>query len=348
MRIAIRADGGSQIGMGHIMRTLVLAKELLKNNEIFYICRITENDLSIRNEIGTDISNYENIDEKYKSGIAKVLKEGFKVIFVSEEDLLDGLRNIQADLLITDSYDIDEVYFKEIKKIFPKTAYIDDMNLYFFDIDFLINQNINAQNLRYRTSKSTKLLLGSEYVMLRPEFRNLNKKNIKKKIKDVLITVGGGDPFHLTEKLLNFLKDLNLNFHVVVGPSFYNIEKLREFESENIKLYFNANMYELMKFCDVAISACGSTLYELASCGVPTLGIILADNQKEIASKMNELRIIINAGWHEQLNKDIVVEYIKLLDEKYEKRVDMSLRAQSIIDGKGAERISNILKDKKL
>ena len=40
MKIAIRADGGSKIGMGHIMRTLVLAKELAKTNDVFYICRI--------------------------------------------------------------------------------------------------------------------------------------------------------------------------------------------------------------------------------------------------------------------------------------------------------------------
>ncbi len=35
MKIAIRAEGGFQIGMGHIMRTLALAKELAKANEVF-------------------------------------------------------------------------------------------------------------------------------------------------------------------------------------------------------------------------------------------------------------------------------------------------------------------------
>lgn len=49
-----------------------------------------------------------------------------------------------------------------------------------------------------------------------------------------------------------------------------------------------------MEKCDVAISACGSTLYELAVCGVPTIGIIIADNQIGICEKLNNMGVIKN------------------------------------------------------
>jgi len=338
MRIAIRADGGLQMGMGHIMRTLVLAKELSKKNEVFYICRKTGNE-----NTSTEADTYKKLDEKYKSGVMKVSNEGFKVVLISENNIIEELKKIQADILITDSYDVNEDYFKGTKKIFFKTAYIDDMNLHYFDVDFLINQNVNAQDFKYKTSENAKLLLGSNYVMLRSEFINSKNKIINKKIKDILITVGGGDPDYITEKLLSFVKNLDYTFHIVIGPCFDSIEKLRKFESKKVKFYFNANMYELMQLCDIGISACGSTLYELASCGIPTIGIITADNQQGMAAKMNDLGIIINIGWHNNLSKNILVESIKSIDDNCSERLKMSLKSQKIIDGKGPKRISNII-----
>lgn len=106
MKIAIRADGGSKIGMGHIMRTLVLAKELAKTNDVFYICRVD-----------VPISNI------YTSGINKIKKEGFSVITINENNILEELNKIEANMLITDSYDVDENYFNETKKCL-KTLYI--------------------------------------------------------------------------------------------------------------------------------------------------------------------------------------------------------------------------------
>lgn len=334
MRIAIRADGGIEIGMGHIMRTLVLAHELSKENEVFYVCRKTE--------VDNQIMQIKNC-EKYKNGIMKVLDDGFEVVLISENNLIDEMKNVKADILITDSYDVDEEYFRQTKKMFSKTAYIDDMNLYNFDVDYLINQNVNAKAFFYKTSQNTRLLLGCEYVMLRSEFRNVQNKNINKKVKDILITVGGGDPDYITEKLLSFVKSLDYNFHVVIGPCFDKIDKLIKFQNEKIKLYFNANMSDLMKFCDIAISACGSTLYELSACGVPAIGIITAGNQQAIGNKMDELGVIISIGWHNDLSKSKVIECIQSINNDWNKRKEMSLIAQKIVDGEGAKRIANVL-----
>lgn len=322
MKIAIRADGGTHIGMGHIMRTLVLAKELSKKHDVFYICRV-DNPLS----------------EKYKIGIEKVKSQGFDVKGIRENSVLLDLAGIEADLLITDSYDVDEQYFNATKRMFTKTAYIDDMNLYYFNVDFLINPNLDAVDFKYRVNNNTKLLVGAQYIMLRHEFRSACEKNIKEKPEGIMITVGGGDPYHITEQILSYINMLDYNFHVVVGPSFEKDNTLKNFESEKIKLYYNANMYEIMQKCDIAISACGSTLYELAACGVPTLGLIIADNQQGIAKKMDQLGIIKNMGWYNKLLKGKFIEDLTILCNNFIKRKEMCEKSKNAIDGNGVQRI---------
>lgn len=351
MKIAIQADGGTEIGMGHIMRTLVLAKELSTDNDVFYICRVESKDgyehyIKVSDdEVSSleQLGKYEMSYSKYNKGIKKILSEGFRVKLINENNLIDELKCIKADMLITDSYSVNENYFHEIKKIFRKTIYIDDINEHYFDVDFLINQNSDAGDFNYKVNSDTKLLLGTEYILLRDEFKNLPNKASEEKIHDIMITVGGADPHRLTEKFLNYISELDYNFHIVIGPSFCDTSFVEKFHANNIKFYYNANMCEIMKNCDMAISACGSTLYELSACGVPTLGVIIANNQEGIANKLNSMGTIINLGWYNKISKEDLIYNINSLANDYIRRKALSEKASKLVDGKGAERIAKIL-----
>ncbi|NFE73501.1 UDP-2,4-diacetamido-2,4,6-trideoxy-beta-L-altropyranose hydrolase [Clostridium botulinum] len=326
MKIAIRADGGNEIGMGHIMRTLVLAKELRKNNEVFYVCKQSKFS-----------------PQKYANGINKLKEEGFNVVLVNEDTCLKELIKIQSDCLITDSYDVNEDYFNITKKHFKSTGYIDDMNLYYFNVNFIINQNIGAELLQYKTNKDTKLFLGTDYIMLREEFRNDYDKIINKSISKIMVTVGGSDINGITNKICNTLKEIHFELHIVIGPCFsskyiYELVSLSN-KYKNIKLYFNANMIDIMKQCDICISGCGSTLYELAACGVPTIGIVLAENQKEIGEKLAALKIVENLGYYTDLKSEKLVSVIMDFDLNMEKRKIMSRKSKSMVDGQGVKRI---------
>ena len=325
--IAIRAEGGKSIGMGHIMRTLVLAKELRKYFYVLYICK-------------------EDYNNSCLAGREKILEEGFAVITANKENFYNELKNINANCLITDSYDVDEEYFNITKEYFSKTGYIDDLNLYNFNVDFIINQNINGAERKYNTNENTKLFLGTKYLMVREEFRRSFTRDIKD-IENILITTGGSDEKYLSLKLTERLLCTNYNLHVVLGSAFNedlnsslkNLEK----NNSNISIYENPSMSKLMRSCDLAISTCGSTLYELCLCKIPTLGLIVAENQRAVGETMNKLGLIkIVEDYADILN---YVNYISDIDirNKIVKNMEKHFQGDGVL--KLVEEIKKILKD---
>lgn len=318
LKVAIRAEGGSNIGMGHIMRTLVLAKELSLNNEVFYICR--------------------NISEN-KSGIIEIEKNGFYVYYF-EENILELLANVDVDILITDSYNVNEDYFTGIRKLVKYTIYIDDINSFDYPVDLIINQNINAEDFNYCQKYK---LLGLRYLMLREEFRSIPKKFIKKQVSDIMITMGGADTVGFTKTIVNWIKNLNFNFHVIIGSSFKDIEYFRNVNFDNIKFYFDTKMIEVMQKCDLAVSASGSSIYELIASGVPSLNIVIADNQTNISKKLSDLNIVYNLGWYYNLKKDKFEDSLIKLCSNYDLRKHRSIEGQKLVDGLGGKRIADFI-----
>lgn len=325
--IAIRAEGGRSIGMGHIVRTLVLARELRKYFYVFYICK-------------------EDYNNNYMAGREKILEEGFVVITVSEENFYNELKNINVNCLITDSYDVDEEYFNITKEYFAKTGYIDDLNLYNFNVDFIINQNINGTEHRYNTNENTKLFLGTKYLMVREEFRRSFTRKIKD-IENILITTGGSDEKYLSLKLTESLLSTNYNLHVILGSAFnddlnYSLKNLEK-NNFNLTTYENPSMSKLMRDCDLAISTCGSTLYELCLCKTPTLGLIVAENQRAIGETMNKLGLIKIVE-----NYNNILDYVNYINDinvrnKIVKNMEKYFQGNGVL--KLVEEINKILKD---
>lgn len=318
MKIAIRAEGGNNIGMGHIMRTLVLAGKLCLKNEVLYLCK----------------NSIEN-----KGGVLKIQKNGFKVV-AFKDSVLEVLPSLNADMLITDSYDVNEKYFIDAKKYVKHTVYIDDINSFDYPVDLVVNQNINAEDLIYKQKYK---LLGLKYLMLRDEFGNLPQKYISKHVKNIMITMGGSDPIEFTKVIVNWTKNLNFNFHVIIGPSFKDIEYFKNINLNNVTFYFNANMADVMEKCDLAVSASGSSIYEFLAAGVPCLSVVIADNQLGISKKLSEMNMVESLGWYSSLNESEFKNKLIALCNNYDLRKQRSIEGQKLIDGCGARRIADFL-----
>jgi RimJ/RimL family protein N-acetyltransferase len=107
-------------------------------------------------------------------------------------------------------------------------------------------------------------------------------------------------------------------------------------------------MPELMTWADVAISAGGSTCWELAFMGVPTVALILARNQCPIAERLDTVGVAVNLGWYEDVSPPEMAQVFMELMRTLTTRAQMAQRGQELVDGEGAARVLMYLNGERL
>ena len=336
--ICIRADANKKIGMGHVMRCLSIAERLRRMGE--QVCFLTADEsaaalLRVRGyEVRVLHTDYSHMEEETQS-------------------LLEALEELTPRTVLIDSYFVTEKYLEELRR-HVRTAYMDDMYAFSYPVDLLVNYNLYGTEFGYREDaslKGTKLLLGPDYVPVREEFTNVAYR-VKEQAERVLITTGGSDTYNIAGQLLEefFRQGSELDFEVVSGamnPHLSDLKRLAE-QHRNLTVHSNVqNMSELMRKCDVAVSAGGSTMYELSAVGVPTLCFSFADNQQRLAESFGEKKLAVYMGNYladgRQLIRNICAETVRLA-ENFEERAGLSGRARGLVDGLGAERIADELR----
>lgn len=188
-----------------------------------------------------------------------------------------------------------------------------------------------------------------KYTPLREEFY----PGAKEGSKQILLTTGGTDTYNVAGAFLKKMeefKELELyTFQVIVGQMNQNKEKLKELAEKNqrIRLHYDVdNMGELMRSCEYAVSAGGTTLYELCACQVPTVCFSFAENQKQFVEKMEQKEIMLCAG-DARNNVDATAEkigtgLIKLIKHP-ERVIKMKEKMAYLVDTKGAVRVAEFL-----
>lgn len=324
MKAVIYANGSSTIGLGHIMRTLTIAKELKKKGILV--------------EYITDRSD--------KNAVKLVKDGGFNIIHVANIlDYLLSFKSLIYDLAIIDDYNIEEHDINKFYNIAGKIVYIDDLVKFKeYNMDLLINTSIEALNVEYKGK--TKKLLGPKYALLRDEFKQIKYKLPKPNVERIMITLGGGDENNFTKYILDLLLNNynDIEYEVVLGNSYkYKDFMIQNYKDKNINFHINTNnMAEIMLNCDLAISAGGNTLYELCACGTPTIAAIIADNQiKFVQGVSRETEI----DYLDLIDKDLLIEkynFINIVEkniENYSHRIKTSKQMLSLVDGQGSKRI---------
>ena len=325
--ILIRADANEIIGTGHIMRCLSIARAFAnKGKDVKFIT-----------------ADYKGVRLIHSRGFESLCMES-KYNVMDSEDIVPVIEEYKPELLIVDSYFVTKEYFNRVNSL-CRVAYIDDINEAVWDVDFLIDYNIFGTVIDYSGYENTRtsLLLGPKFAPLRSEFKNV-PKHVIKPVTDVMISAGGSDPEEITEKIMEEICPVwrDICFHFIVGALNPRLDKIKALLTSNMVLHINEqNMSGLMQKCDIAVSAAGSTLYELCACGTPTITYTLADNQLLAAEEFERQELMINAG--DCRNN---AEFIKNLNQKLdyyvgniEKRKIVSRKMQLLLDGFGAERI---------
>lgn len=336
--VFIRADANSVIATGHIMRCMAIANQLKKQGEMVTFLVADEYPVDMLNENGF---SYIVLHTDWKDMESELLL------------LKELIQEYEIRVLFVDSYQVSGLYFTELSKA-VKVIYLDDRNAFLYDVSEIINYSHYYQDFQYEKvygASDVKLWLGCEYIPLREEFCEMEQKDISQHIQNVMITTGGTDRYHVSDLVLEMLpkKYPDIVFHMVVGRFFDNADRLKALaeERENVKLYERiAKMSELMRKCDVAISAGGTTLYELCAAGIPAICFSVADNQVRGIKAMKEQDIMCTAGdirdGRENFVKRLVMGFNRLQDRNV--RLAYSKRMQGLVDGKGAERIARIIR----
>ncbi|MBK5203130.1 MAG: UDP-2,4-diacetamido-2,4,6-trideoxy-beta-L-altropyranose hydrolase [Prolixibacteraceae bacterium] len=302
--IIFRADGGSDIGMGHFIRTLSLA-EMLKDN--FYCIFATRKPTEYQ--------------------IEEIKKTCDKRIDLPEDDshfkiFLNYLKG--DEIVVLDNYYYSTEYQRQIKDKGCKLVCIDDLHDKHYIADIVINYTITDKKL-FSTEPYTKLLTGFSYALLRKEFlQSKSERKIKEKFKHVFICIGGSDFNNLTCKFLDDLNKIDqIKEITIVTGNAYNYthlltEKVNKYSCKKaIKLYHNITAGELiteMDKADFGIVPCSTVLFETISRKLPVIIGFYVDNQKENALNLQDkFKQILVTG---DLNKKhILFNDIKKLEE---------------------------------
>lgn len=377
--VVIRADANSKIGMGHVMRCLSVADALLKRGEEVLFVTADDTPVPLLTKKGipyrvlhTDYADMEAELPKLWNALSE-LPQG--------PGVPEAALPQRNTFILVDSYYVTEKYLAALKKRIT-TIYMDDIYAFSYPVDMLINYNIYGEEMGYEKDAAfadTKLLLGANYVPLREEFSAgagyvQSRKELSAETENVtpaedrlhqtaeqgrtadggiLITTGGSDSFNLAGQLLmeamkyDALKEKE--YHVVSGslnPHIGELQALAQ-KHENIHIHCNVtNMAELMAESEVALSAGGSTLYELCAVGVPVIAFSFAENQERLVQTFVKRGIAQYGGnYRTDGNKMIqnTIAGLETLLEDKNLRSEYRKKARTLVDGKGAERIAEAI-----
>ena len=272
------------------------------------------------------------------------------VIFTGQDE---PINYVNFDVVILDTYEIDDSYISNLRS--PNNHVLvcyDDNGLYNYDCDVLINANFHAKNINFRFSgTSPKLFLGAKYALLRHEFQELDSAVIKNKATRIFVCFGGADtrlftPFVL-KSLLTLARNGTIQITVVLGAYTTcdnEVNALASLSENNAVVFKNPpNMATIMRSCDIAITAAGSMVYELASIGIPTLLITQAENQRLIAKYVHENGLMKWLGdWDSVTSKQLIEEVISLLND-ITRRQQESDKLTKTVNKNGANQLASAI-----
>ena len=346
MEIYFRVDCSPVIGTGHLMRCMALAEHFrdIGYHCVFVIRNRAGNRCDVLNAKGFDVIELRKLNTEKSSPFADQYSSWLGV--AQDEDAEEFLANISnADLVVVDHYGIDwewEAFVQRSAKV-PILA-IDDL-LRRHSADVIIDQTFGREVCDYsKNSPNSIVLVGPMFALLKSNFGHFHNVAVKCHAQpcehSLLISMGGidniGTTLSLVKQLLNrsdklkatvLLNKLSFGYAQVVETCKLNNERLTHIE-------FSHNMASLMSKHTLAIGTPGSTTWERAALGIPSILIPVAENQVEICERMVRAGGAIKLEVSE-IEKQINYQLNKLmLDYKRMRKTNLE-----ICDGRGCLRV---------
>lgn len=336
-RLFLRCDADSHMGLGHYYRQCSLAQAAQeRGKEVTMVMHQTTPDALLKAlehaGISTELSQHPRASKE-------------------ERDWLISLLDAREDTLVLDGYHFEQSYIESLQGEARELVIFDDDGSQRASVDVLVNLNLGAEALDYSMARAARRLLGVQYTLLRPQFRELRASVEQARhapnapVQNALITMGGGDVTEFVMTAVRGLDDAGFEgmCHILLGATASQCDALSALLDActfDAKIHVQIEeVAKLMSIQDLAICSAGGTSWELCCMGVPMMQAMLFDNQKVVIENLVRLGISASLGTRETFDEASVSRTFTALNNNPAERARMSHAGMTLVDGYGAHRL---------
>jgi UDP-2,4-diacetamido-2,4,6-trideoxy-beta-L-altropyranose hydrolase len=315
MKVAVRADAGIHIGAGHVMRCLTLAEALREHGgEITFICRAHTGHLAdtvrarghdchlLTPGVEGAVQSHADDDPPHAAWLGADWR-------TDAAETRAILADDPVDLLIVDHYALDHGWEAMLRPVARRIMVIDDLADRRHDCDALLDQTAGraAHDYAGHVPASCHLMIGAGYALVRPEFAARRAESLHRRdgpARTILISMGAFDQANATALALDALSRITLPAKARVfvllnraAPHFDQVARQAAHLPFPVEMLSGVDdMAGLLAETDLVIGAAGSSAWERCVLGVPSIILVLADNQRLIAENLADAGAAIHAG----------------------------------------------------
>jgi UDP-2,4-diacetamido-2,4,6-trideoxy-beta-L-altropyranose hydrolase len=340
--LVARADAGTDIGSGHVVRCLALAQGWRRRGGTA--------------EIAGFLSDQALVDA--------VIAEGIAVTQLRQDSTIGDFREQlaakpAAAAVVLDGYGFDAEYQRAVADGGVPVIAVDDLaDLSAYHADAVVNHNIYARADDYPEPRPGVLLCGTRYAMLRSSFSASasHARAINPCVRRVLVTLGASDRANATSQVLRALLDTrsnDLEIAVVLGAGNPHQEAIEAIiadaaaDPQNHHVFqlhvATRRMDQLMRRADMVIGAAGGTVWEAASAGLPMALLVTSENQRKVAPAVAAAGAAIDLGRPtDHACSELARRFEEIFADAAGRR-KLSERARQLVDGRGTDRVAGVL-----
>lgn len=326
VKIVLRADASKNMGTGHVMRCLTLARALQKCSHE-PVLMINQHDISWLSEQIT------------RSGVQTV---------IAQTDCLQPeiILELSPDIVVVDSYLINPVEITRLNSEVPVVSIVDgetrgvESTLY-------IDQNLGSER-RWAGKLEGRVLAGSRYALIREEITNLPRRKggiFLDGIPDILIFAGGTDATGIIPELLMAVDKVEQEFSMTVVTGDSSAGAALKFLHPTIFTNSTTEFDSLLGRADIVIAAAGTSSWEICTLGIPSIFLAVVNNQLQAISAIEKANCgeSINLSHDRESLSSQVHQKLSLLLSSQELRATYSINCEKLFDGLGGLRVVEAL-----
>lgn len=366
-KIIIRCDASLNIGSGHVIRCRTLARDLAaKGSEVIFVCRSQHGNLinllekefhvlELKKQSIIDCSNLSG-PELYRGWLGcSELDDALETVAAIKQAKINDI-----EWILVDHYSLEETWEQCVSSNIPQNSIpqilvIDDLANRRHHASLIIDQNYFGEITQHRydqlVASSCIKLLGPKYCIIGPEYSQFRQLlPPRSDVQRILIYFGGIDNYGLNQRVANILEETipeSVGIDIVLGVQTDGIEIKNKSHKNSGKVRIHEPMNSLAGLiarADLCIGAGGTTTWERACLGLPSIVIPLSENQVEFNRALDESKYISIVNYNDDHFADCILDEVKMMISNPDLVKERSIRLAQLVDGNGTDRITKIMK----